>query len=79
MVALIDSMTPQERRFPAVIKASRKIRIANGSGTSVQDLNRLLKQFLQMQKVMKKITKKGGLKNMLRGMAARLPRGVPPR
>ena len=79
MVAMVDSMTAQERRFPAVIKASRKIRIANGSGTSVQDLNRLLKQFLQMQKVMKKITKKGGLKNLMRGMAARLPRGAPPR
>ena len=47
-------MTPQERAFPAVIKGSRKKRIAAGSGTQVQDVNKLLKQFTQMQKMMKK-------------------------
>lgn len=79
MIAMIDSMTSQERRFPAVIKASRKLRIASGSGTSVQDLNRLLKQFMQMQKMMKRVGKKGGLKNLMRGIAGQMPRGMPPR
>ena len=72
MIAVINSMTPQERRFPAVIKGSRKRRIAAGSGTQVQDVNRLLKQFMQMQKMMKKM-KKGGLKKLMRGM----PKGFP--
>jgi len=76
LVAIIDSMTPQERRFPAVIKASRKKRIAAGSGTEVQDVNRLLKQFTQMQKMMKKLSKKGGMKNMMRGLSGRLPPGM---
>ena len=67
MIAVINSMTPQERLYPAVIKGSRKRRIASGSGTQVQDVNRLLKQFQQMQKMMKKM-KKGGLKKMMRGM-----------
>ena len=52
MQAIINSMTPKERRFPDLIKGSRKQRIASGSGTQVQDVNRLLKQFLQMQKTM---------------------------
>jgi len=56
------------RRFPAVIKASRKRRIAAGSGTEVQDVNRLLKQFMMMQKMMKKMSKKGGMKAMMRDM-----------
>ena len=72
MIAVINSMTPQERQFPAVIKGSRKRRIAAGSGTQVQDVNRLLKQFMQMQKMMKKM-KKGGLKKLMRGM----PKGFP--
>jgi len=67
MIAVINSMTPQERQYPAVIKGSRKRRIASGSGTQVQEVNRLLKQFQQMQKMMKKM-KKGGLKKMMRGM-----------
>ena len=74
---IIDSMTLQERQFPAIIKASRKKRIAAGSGTQVQDVNRLLKQFNQMQKMMKKMSKKGGLKNMMRGMGGRMPPGMP--
>lgn len=54
MVAIINSMTPQERRFPDIIRASRKRRIASGSGLPIQDVNRLLKQHKQMQKMMKK-------------------------
>ena len=67
MVAIINSMTPHERSFPAVIKGSRRRRIAAGAGTQVQDVNRLLKQHLQMQKMMKKMSK-GGMAKMLRGM-----------
>ena len=74
---IIDSMTFKERRFPAIIKSDRKKRIAAGSGTQVQDVNRLLKQFDQMQKMMKKMSKKGGLKNMMRGMGGRIPPGIP--
>lgn len=73
--AIIQSMTPKERAFPALIKGSRKRRIASGSGTSVQDVNKLLKQFTQMQKMMKKASK-GGMKNMMRGMAGKLPPGM---
>jgi signal recognition particle subunit SRP54 len=78
LIAIINSMTPHERAFPAVIKGSRKRRIAAGSGTQVQDVNKLLKQFTQMQKMMKKM-KGGGMKKMLRGMAGRFPGGgMPP-
>jgi signal recognition particle subunit SRP54 len=66
--AIIHSMTKQERAHPAIIKGSRKKRIATGSGTRVQDINKLMKQFTQMQKMMKKVSK-GGMKGMLRGMA----------
>ncbi len=55
MVAIINSVTPQERRKPGVINSSRKRRIAGGSGTQIQDVNRLLKQHKQMQKMMKKM------------------------
>jgi len=75
LAAVIDSMTPGERRFPATINGSRKKRIANGSGTQVQDVNRLLKQFDQMQKMMKRLNKKGGMKNLMRGLSANMPRG----
>lgn len=73
--AIIYSMTRQERAHPAIIKGSRKKRIANGSGTSVQDINKLMKQFTQMQKMMKKVSK-GGMKNMMRGMAGKMPPGM---
>ncbi len=73
--AMINSMTRKERHFPAVIKGSRKRRIAVGSGTTVPDVNRLLKQFTQMQKMMKKVSK-GGMKNMMRGLAGKLPPGM---
>jgi signal recognition particle subunit SRP54 len=66
--AMINSMTKQERRFPQIIKGSRKRRIATGSGCAIPELNRLLKQFEQMQHMMKKMSKKGGLQKMLRGM-----------
>ncbi|HVT62269.1 MAG TPA: signal recognition particle protein [Legionellaceae bacterium] len=67
-VAIINSMTPKERRIPKIIIGSRKRRIALGSGTQIQDVNRLLKRFEQMQKMMQKISKPGGLKNMMRGV-----------
>ena len=67
MLAIVSSMTAQERAFPDVIKASRKRRIAGGSGTQVQDVNRLLKQHMQMRKMMKKFSK-GGMKKMMRAM-----------
>ncbi len=74
MKAIINSMTLQERSFPAVIKGSGRRRIAAGSGTQVQDVNRLLKQHMQMQKMMKKMSK-GGMGKMMRGMKGKLPQG----
>ncbi len=76
LVAIINSMTLKERTFPAVIKGARKRRIAAGSGTQVQDVNKLLKQFAQMQKMMKKM-KGGGMAKMMRGMKGRMPPGMP--
>ncbi len=76
LVAIINSMTPQERQFPAVIKGSRRRRIALGSGTQVQDVNKLLKQFIQMQKMMKKM-KGGGMSKMMRAIGGRMPGGFP--
>ena len=76
--AIISSMTLNERKKPAVINGSRKKRIANGSGTKIQDVNRLLKQFNQMQKMMKKMSKKGGMANMMRGLGGNLPPGFRP-
>lgn len=73
MEAIINSMTTQERRYPDLIKGSRKRRIAAGSGTQVQDVNRLLKQFDQMQRVMKQMSKGGGLAKLMRGMKGKLP------
>jgi signal recognition particle subunit SRP54 len=68
MIAIINSMTPHERRFPDVIRGSRKKRIAMGSGTQIQVVNRLLKQHAQMQKMMKKMGK-GGMAGMMRKMS----------
>jgi signal recognition particle subunit SRP54 len=76
--AIINSMTPKERRKPEVINGSRKRRIANGSGTDIQAVNRLLKQFTQMQKMMKKVSKQGGLLKLMRGMQGKLPPGMMP-
>lgn len=75
MEAMINSMTPHERRYPDVINNSRKRRITVGSGTQVQELNRLLKQHKQMQKMMKKFSKKGGMANMMRGLSGMMPPG----
>lgn len=77
MVAIIDSMTPRERRYPDLIKASRKQRIAKGAGLQVQDVNRLLKQHTQMSKMMKKFSKKGGMKNFMRSMQGKMPPNMP--
>ena len=73
-IAIINSMTPGERRFPKTINGSRKRRIAEGSGLKIQDVNRLLKQHLQMEKMMRKMSR-GGMKKMMRGMGGG---GMPP-
>jgi len=76
-IAIICSMTPRERRFPKLIDGSRRRRIAGGSGTQVSDVNRLLKNFLQMQKMMKGMGKgRGGLRGMVQSLAGRLPPGL---
>lgn len=77
-VAIINSMTARERRFPDVIKASHRKRIASGSGTQVQDVNKLLRQFEQTRDMMKKMAG-GGLGRLMRGMAGKLPPGMMPR
>ncbi|MAT83970.1 MAG: signal recognition particle protein [Gammaproteobacteria bacterium] len=81
MAVIIDSMTPHERRYPDVINGSRKQRIARGAGVQVPEVNRVLKQHKQMQKMMKKVTRKGGMQKMMRGMQAmqgnRRPPGIP--
>jgi len=79
MEAIINSMTPAERRDPELISGSRKRRIAMGSGTQVQDIGRLIKQHKQMQKMMKKFTAKGGMAKMMRGMGGMLPGGGMPK
>ena len=76
MEAIINSMTVKERIRPEIIKGSRKKRIAVGSGTSVQEINKLLKQFAQMQKMMKKMKGKGGMMKMMRGMKNMMPPGM---
>jgi signal recognition particle subunit SRP54 len=73
-IAIINSMTPKERRFPKLINGSRKKRIAAGSGLAIQEVNRLLKQHSQMERMMKKMSR-GGLKNMLRNLPGG---GLPP-
>ncbi|MCL4119141.1 UNVERIFIED_CONTAM: hypothetical protein GTU68_059951 [Idotea baltica] len=75
MEAIINSMTMKERQRPELIKGSRKKRIAAGSGTQVQDVNRMLKQFTQMQKMMKKM-QKGGMKGMMRNMQGMMGGGM---
>ncbi|GAB3374548.1 signal recognition particle protein [Spongiibacter taiwanensis] len=75
MEAIINSMTPAERRNPDILNGSRKRRITVGSGTEIQDLNRLLKQHKQMAKMMKKMGQKGGMTNMMRGMGGMMPPG----
>ena len=75
-IAIIDSMTPSERRFPKTINGSRKKRIARGSGLEVQDVNKLMKQYIQMEKMMKKMSG-GKMKKMMRGIPGmNFPPGV---
>ncbi len=74
-MAIIDSMTVKERNKPEIINGSRKRRIANGSGATIQDVNRLLKQHEQMEKMMKKMSGKGGMLKMMRTMKHLLPQG----
>lgn len=76
MEVIINSMTPKERRNPDIISGSRKRRIAMGSGTQIQDVNRLLKQHKQMAKMMKKFGSKGGMAKMARNMKGMLPPGM---
>lgn len=71
-IAIINAMTPQERRDPGLLKASRKRRVAKGSGTQVQDVNRLVKQFEQMQRTMKQL-KSSGMMKMLKNSKHNLP------
>lgn len=71
--SIINSMTRKERRFPDLIRNSQKQRIANGSGRTVQAINQLLKQFSMMQKMMKKMSKKGGIMKLMRGMQGKMP------
>ncbi|WP_341937131.1 signal recognition particle protein [Marinimicrobium sp. C2-29] len=75
METIINSMTPHERRNPDVLNGSRKRRITQGSGTQIQDLNRLLKQHKQMSKMMKKM-KGGGMNKMMRGMGGMMSGGA---
>lgn len=77
LVAIINSMTPAERQKPDIIRGSRKKRIAAGAGTQIQEVNRLLKQHKQMQKMMGKMKKKGGMKKMMRGIPGMADGGIP--
>jgi len=72
LVAIVNSMTPAERRAPDIIRGSRKRRIAAGSGVTVQEVNRLLKQFGQMQEAMKRLGK-GGIQQLMRGLKGGTP------
>jgi signal recognition particle subunit SRP54 len=76
--AIISSMTAKERKVPDIIKASRKKRIAAGSGTSVQDVNKLLKQFDDMSTMMKRMNKLGQKGLMRQGLSALMPQGRRP-
>ncbi len=78
VIAIINSMTAQERKFPDLIKASRKRRIAKGSGVEVQNVNQLLRQFDQSREMMKKMAG-GGMMKMMRSMAGKLPPGMLPK
>ncbi|TAL74626.1 MAG: signal recognition particle protein [Rhodanobacter sp.] len=83
MVAIIQSMTAKERRHPDLLNGSRRARVARGSGTQPADVNRVLKQYMQMEKMMSKLSRGGGkgllrqMSGALRGMGA--VRGLPPR
>ena len=70
-IGVINSMTLKERQFPDLIKGNRKKRIADGCGQELSDVNRMLKQFLMMQKMMKKL-KSGNMANMVRGVKSQM-------
>jgi signal recognition particle subunit SRP54 len=76
MECIINSMTPKERAVPDTLNGSRKRRIAAGSGTQIQDINRLIKQHKQMAKMMKKMSGKGGMQKMMRGLQGQMPPGM---
>jgi signal recognition particle subunit SRP54 len=76
--AIIGSMTVSERKKPDLIKASRKRRIASGSGTTVQDVNKVLKQYQEMTRMMKKMKKMGKKGLMRSGLPGMMPPGMPP-
>ncbi len=76
-LAILSSMTPKERKNPQILHASRKKRIAAGSGTQVQDVNKLMKQYQQMQTMMKRMKKAGGMKNLM-GQMPGMGGGMPP-
>lgn len=73
--AIINSMTPKERRKPEIIKCSRKKRIAEGSGVDISEVNKLLKEFDQMQKMMKRLQAKGGMRRLIGAMKGMVPPG----
>jgi signal recognition particle subunit SRP54 len=77
-IAIINSMTRRERRNPGIIDGSRRRRIAGGSGVQVQDVNRLLKQFMEMQRVMKSM-KGGKLRALMGALKGQVPPGFPGR
>ena len=77
-IAIINSMTPRERRHPGIIDGSRRRRISKGAGVQVQDVNRLLKQFMEMQRMMKNM-KGGRLKRLMSAFKGGMPPGMPPR
>ena len=77
-LAILSSMTPKERKNPQILHASRKKRIAAGSGTQVQDVNKLLKQYQQMQTMMKRMKKAGGMKKLMANMPGMGGGGMPP-
>jgi signal recognition particle subunit SRP54 len=78
LIAIINSMTPRERQYPDLIKGSHKQRIAKGSGSDVQAVGRLLKQFEQAQKTMKKMGRKGQMNKMMQGLQGMMQRGGTP-
>jgi signal recognition particle subunit SRP54 len=76
-LSMIDSMTKKERLNPDILNGSRKNRIAKGSGTDVQDINKMLKQFEQIQKMMKKFKKGSNIAGMMRGVKSAMGRRTP--
>ena len=76
MIAIIGSMTKKERRNPGLLNGSRRARVARGSGSTPADVNRLLKQYQQMESMMSKLSR-GGMKGMMRGMKGMMGGGFP--